>query len=164
MDLVASFVTSSSHQVVNGVAAFGMLLSLLGAAVIWPVLAMVGGLMWRTESRRLNHFLNRALIFFIVGVGITGAAGRVGVTPDFSVLPSIGETQTVINGLAAATLLLDLLAMILGAITWAVGSTISNWAIAAGGKRAVLYAVIGAVSTGASAALVNYVYSVAQVL
>jgi Family of unknown function (DUF6112) len=164
MDLEGSFLSSSPQQVVNGVAAFGLLLSLLGAAVLWPVLGLVSTLMQGSGTWRWERFLVRALMFFVVGVGIAGVSGRLGVTPDFSELPNVGEIQTVINGLAALTLLLDLIVIILGTYFGAIGSIINNTAMAASGKRAVVFALVGAVTTGASAALVNYIFSLARVL
>lgn len=85
---------------------------------------------------------------------------QVNITPDFSAIPGSGTLQQLVNGLVAIALLLCLAGIVVGGGLWGVGSLSSNHHAATVGKRATLLSIVGAIIVGASAALVNWAFSV----
>ncbi|HEV8649360.1 MAG TPA: DUF6112 family protein [Actinomycetes bacterium] len=97
-----------------------------------------------------------------VTVAATIVAQKVNISPNFSAIPGAGPFQKVIDGIGGFALLLSLVGIVIGGAMWGVGSLSSNYHQAAVGKRATLYSIVGAVIVGASAALVNWAFSLGQ--
>lgn len=83
------------------------------------------------------------------------------ITPNDN-LPGIAALRDIVGAVMTVGLILSVLALVISAIVWALGSTSSNPHLAARGKMGVLIAVIAAIVCGASVALVNYAWDVGQ--
>jgi hypothetical protein len=84
---------------------------------------------------------------------------EVSLTPTLSDLPGSAVLQQVANGLAAWALIGALIALLLGAALWAVGSHSQNAHHSALGRRAVWSALVAAVLIGAAPALINFFFT-----
>lgn len=80
-------------------------------------------------------------------------------TPSTSALPGSAALQQLANGLAAWALIGALVALLLGAVLWAVGSHTQNAHQSAQGRRAVLASLVAAVLIGAAPSLVNFFFT-----
>jgi len=78
--------------------------------------------------------------------------------PDASSLPGSGTLQTITNGMAGWGLILALVAVVIGAVTWALGAHAQNMHHAVNGRRAVMIAGGAALLIGAAPILVNFFF------
>ncbi len=79
--------------------------------------------------------------------------------PSTSDLPGASVLQQLANGLGAWALIGALIALLLGALMWAIGSHTQNMHQSAAGRRAVATALVAAVLVGAAPALINFFFS-----
>ena len=86
----------------------------------------------------------------------------VNIEPNSSGLPGIGQLSTIVGASMTVGLILAVLAVIISAIVWALGSNSSNPHLAGRGKVGVLVGLGAAIVTGASVALVNFFWNVGQ--
>jgi len=89
-------------------------------------------------------------------------ARDVNIEPNSSGLPGIGQLSTIVGASMTVGLILAVLAVIISAIVWALGSNSSNPHLAGRGKVGVLVGLGAAIVTGASVALVNFFWNVGQ--
>jgi hypothetical protein len=80
-------------------------------------------------------------------------------SPSTTALPGGAALQQLADGLASWALIGALVALLLGAALWAVGSHTQNMHQSAQGRRAVLAALIAAVLVGAAPALINFFFN-----
>ncbi|HEY0225696.1 MAG TPA: DUF6112 family protein [Mycobacterium sp.] len=85
----------------------------------------------------------------------------INVTPNTD-LPGIEVLRSIVGSVMTVGLILSVLALIVAAIVWAIGSTSSSPHLASRGKTGVLVACIAALVTGASVALVNFAWGLGQ--
>jgi Family of unknown function (DUF6112) len=78
--------------------------------------------------------------------------------PTPTALPGSGTLQTIANGIAGWGLILALVAVVVGAVTWAFGSHSQNVHHAMTGRRTVLVASGAALLIGAAPILVNFFF------
>ena len=98
-----------------------------------------------------------------LGLPLAPKAPRdVNITPNSSGLPGIGQLQSIVGASMTIGLILAVLALIISAIVWALGSNSSNPHLAGRGKLGVLVALTAAIVTGASVTLVNFFWNVGQ--
>lgn len=83
---------------------------------------------------------------------------NVTLSPSTAALPGSAALQTLANGIAAWALVGALIALLLGAGLWAVGSHTQNMHQSAQGRRAVLTSLGAAVLIGAAPALINFFF------
>lgn len=83
-------------------------------------------------------------------------------SPSTTGLPGFSTLQTVTDTVGMFALLGCLLALIGGGVAWAAGSSSSNPAVAATGKKAVAGAIVGAIIIGAASYLINFFYTMGQ--
>lgn len=93
----------------------------------------------------------------------TSTAGLLGwadvvLTPNASALPGSGTLQQIANGIAGWGLVLSLVAVVIGAVTWALGSHSQNLHHAVNGRRTVLIGGGAALLIGAAPILVNFFF------
>lgn len=81
-------------------------------------------------------------------------------TPDPSALPGYNTFHDMVNAVGAFALLGCLVAALAGGVMWAFGSGSSNAASAAGGRKMVVGAIVGALVIGAASILINTFYGV----
>ena len=86
----------------------------------------------------------------------------VDIQPNSNGLPGIGQLRTIVGASMTVGLILAVLALIIAAVVWALGSNSSNPHLAGRGKLGVLVALAAAIVTGASVALVNFFWNVGQ--
>lgn len=86
----------------------------------------------------------------------------VDIKPNSNGLPGIGQLRTIVGASMTVGLILAVLALIIAAVVWALGSNSSNPHLAGRGKLGVLVALAAAIVTGASVALVNFFWNVGQ--
>ena len=84
------------------------------------------------------------------------------ISPNSDGLPGIGELKQIVGASMTIGLILAVLAMIIAAIVWALGSNSSNPHLAGRGKLGVLVALGAAIACGASVTLVNFFWNVGQ--
>jgi hypothetical protein len=78
--------------------------------------------------------------------------------PSTSSLPGSAALQSLANGVASWALIGALVALLLGAGLWAVGSHTQNMHQSAQGRRAVLTSLVAAVLIGAAPELINFFF------
>ncbi len=89
-----------------------------------------------------------------------GIVGAVSLNPDSGALPGGAAVQGFANGLGFYALIGCLIAIVLGAAAWGLGSLgAGNMRAQSGGKTAVGVGVVGAFLIGAAAALVQFFWS-----
>ena len=79
--------------------------------------------------------------------------------PSTSDLPGGQVLQQLANGLGAWALIGSLIALLLGAVMWAIGSHTQNMHQSAAGRRAVVTSLVAAVLIGAAPSLINFFFS-----
>ena len=84
------------------------------------------------------------------------------ISPNSDGLPGIGELRKIVGASMTIGLILAVLALIIAAIVWAIGSNSSNPHLAGRGKLGVLVALGAAIACGASVTLVNFFWNVGQ--
>jgi hypothetical protein len=84
---------------------------------------------------------------------------NVTLTPSTTALPGSAALQQLANGVAAWALIGALVALLLGAALWAVGSHTQNMHQSSQGRRAVLTSLIAAVLIGAAPTLINFFFN-----
>lgn len=84
--------------------------------------------------------------------------------PDSSQLPGSNTLQQLTNGIAGWALILALVALLIGAVIWALGSHSQNYHQAVGGRRAVLVSGAAALLIGAAPTLINFFFHTGQKL
>jgi Family of unknown function (DUF6112) len=88
--------------------------------------------------------------------------GVVGVDPNPGAVPGSSAVQSIANGIAWWALLLSLVALIIGAASWAIGAHSANYQYATTGRRAVLVSGLAALIIGAAPALINFFFTTGQ--
>lgn len=86
----------------------------------------------------------------------------ISISPNSNGLPGIEELRRIVGASMTVGLILAVLALILAAIVWALGSNSSNPHLAGRGKLGVLVALGAAIACGASVTLVNFFWNVGQ--
>jgi 4-hydroxybenzoate polyprenyltransferase len=80
-------------------------------------------------------------------------------SPSTTALPGSAALQQIANGIAAWALIGALIALLLGAALWAVGSHTQNAHQSMSGRRAVLTSLGAAVLIGAAPSLINFFFT-----
>lgn len=83
---------------------------------------------------------------------------NVTLNPSAGALPGSAALQQLANGIAAWALIGALIALLLGAALWAVGSHTQNAHQSMSGRRAVVTSLAAAVLIGAAPSLVNFFF------
>ena len=83
---------------------------------------------------------------------------NVTLTPSTTALPGSAALQQLTDGIAAWALIGALIALLLGAALWAVGSHSQNMHQSSQGRRAVVTSLVAAVLIGAAPALINFFF------
>ena len=84
---------------------------------------------------------------------------NVTLTPSTTALPGSAALQQIANGVAAWALIGALVALLLGAALWAVGSHTQNMHQSSQGRRAVLTSLAAAILIGAAPTLINFFFN-----
>jgi len=84
---------------------------------------------------------------------------NVSLTPSTSDLPGSAALQQIADGIASWALIGSLVALLLGAALWAIGSHTQNSHHSAQGRRAVLTSLAAAILIGAAPTLVNFFFN-----
>ncbi len=84
------------------------------------------------------------------------------ISPNSDGLPGISQLRAIVGASMTVGLILAVLALVISAVVWALGSNSSNPHLAGRGKLGVLVALGAAIVTGASVALVNFFWNVGQ--
>ncbi|MFY9782971.1 MAG: DUF6112 family protein [Acidimicrobiales bacterium] len=84
---------------------------------------------------------------------------NVTLTPSTSDLPGSAALQQIADGIASWALIGALIALLLGAALWAVGSHTQNMHHSAQGRRAVLTSLVAAIVIGAAPTLINFFFN-----
>lgn len=79
--------------------------------------------------------------------------------PSTTALPGSAALQQLANGIAAWALVGSLIALLLGAALWAVGSHTQNMHQSAQGRRAVVTSLAAAILIGAAPSLINFFFT-----
>ena len=82
------------------------------------------------------------------------------VTPSITALPGSQVLQQLANGLAAWALVGSLIALVIGAVVWALGSHSQNMHQSVTGRRAVITAIGAAVLLGGAPSIINFFFHV----
>ncbi|HCX83707.1 MAG TPA: hypothetical protein DHV14_00915 [Micrococcales bacterium] len=93
---------------------------------------------------------------------VAGVLAAIDITPNDTGLPGISQLRTIVGAVMTIGLICSVLALIISAIVWAIGSNSSNPHLASRGKVGVLVSCGAAVVCGASVTLVNFFWGVGQ--
>ncbi|MFA9432821.1 DUF6112 family protein [Egicoccus sp. AB-alg2] len=91
----------------------------------------------------------------LVSVKLLGAVGG---RPDPSQLPGGQVLQNLTNGVMGWALVLALVAMIVSAVAWALGSNSNNYQYSVAGRRGVVISGLAALLIGAAPAIINFFF------
>jgi hypothetical protein len=83
-------------------------------------------------------------------------------TPDPSNLPGGEVLQHLTNGLGGWALIGALVALVIGAVAWALGSHSQNFQQSITGRKTVLLAGLAALLIGAAPAIINFFFHAGQ--
>ncbi|HEY5250558.1 MAG TPA: DUF6112 family protein [Acidimicrobiales bacterium] len=83
-------------------------------------------------------------------------------TPDPGNLPGGAVLQHLTNGLGGWALIGALVALVLGAAVWALGSHSQNFQQSTSGRKTVLVAGLAALLIGAAPAIINFFFHAGQ--
>ncbi len=86
----------------------------------------------------------------------------ISLSPSITALPGSAVLMQLANGLAAWSLVGALVALLLGAALWAVGSHTQNMHQSMAGRRAVVTSLVAALLIGAAPHLVNFFFTTGQ--
>lgn len=86
----------------------------------------------------------------------------INISPNDTGLPGISQLRTIVGAVMTVGLILSVLALIISAIVWAVGSNSSNPHLSSRGKVGVLAACLAAAVCGGAVTLVNFFWGVGQ--
>ncbi len=84
--------------------------------------------------------------------------GVVSGSPDPSQLPGGQVLQNLTNGVMGWSLILALVAMVVSAVAWALGSNSNNYQYSVAGRRGVVIAGLAALLIGAAPAIINFFF------
>ena len=84
---------------------------------------------------------------------------NVSLNPSTTALPGGATLQQLANGIASWALIGSLVALLLGAALWAVGSHSQNMHQSMAGRRAVVTSLLAAVLIGAAPSLINFFFT-----
>jgi Family of unknown function (DUF6112) len=84
---------------------------------------------------------------------------NVSLSPSTSDLPGSAALQQIADGIASWALIGSLVALLLGAALWAIGSHTQNMHQSTQGRRAVLTSLGAAILIGAAPTLVNFFFN-----
>ena len=79
--------------------------------------------------------------------------------PNPSDLPGSAELQRLADGLGGWALIGALIALVIGAVLWALGAHSQNMHQSMTGRRAVMASIAAAILIGAAPALINFFFS-----
>ena len=83
-------------------------------------------------------------------------------TPDPGNLPGGAVLQHLTNGLGGWALIGSLVALVIGAAAWALGSHAQNFQQSTSGRKTVLVAGLAALLIGAAPAIINFFFHAGQ--
>lgn len=89
---------------------------------------------------------------------LTWILAQVEAEPDPSQLPGGQVLQDLTNGIMGWGLILALVALVLSAVTWALGSNSQNYQYTMVGKRGVVVSGLAALLIGAAPAIINFFF------
>ena len=78
--------------------------------------------------------------------------------PSVNALPGGAALQALANGIAGWALVASLVALVLGAGLWALGSHSQNYHQSSAGRRAVMTSLLAAILIGAAPYLINFFF------
>ena len=79
--------------------------------------------------------------------------------PDVSQLPGGQVLQNLTNGIAGWALVLCLVALVVSAAAWALGSNSQNYQYTVTGKKGVMISGLAALLIGAAPAIINFFFN-----
>ena len=105
-------------------------------------------------------------MFDLLTTTVLSAVGLVpmdiNIDPNTNGLPGINQLRTIVGAVMTIGLILSVLALIVSAIVWGLGSNSSNPHLASRGKVGVLVSCGAAIICGAAVTLVNFFWGVGQ--
>ena len=90
---------------------------------------------------------------------MTTLLAQVSADPDVSQLPGGDVLQNLTNGIAGWALVLCLVALVISAAAWALGSNSQNYQYTVAGKKGVIVSGLAALLIGAAPALINFFFN-----
>ena len=93
---------------------------------------------------------------------MSGLLAQVRMNPDTSQLPGGDVLQDITNGIGGWAIVLALVALVVSAAVWALGSNSQNYQYTVAGKRGLVVSGMAALLIGAAPAIVNFFYRAGQ--
>ena len=93
---------------------------------------------------------------------MSGLLAQVRMNPDTSQLPGGDVLQNITNGIGGWAIVLALVALMVSAAVWALGSNSQNYQYTVAGKRGLVVSGMAALLIGAAPAIVNFFYRAGQ--
>ena len=85
--------------------------------------------------------------------------GAVSARPDPSQLPGGQVLQNLTDGVMGWALILALVALVVSAVAWALGSNSNNYQYSVAGRRGVVISGLAALLIGAAPAIINFFFN-----
>ncbi len=105
-----------------------------------------------TSARNLGCFSSISRFYGLI----------VNVQPNMGALPGGSTLQTLTDGIAGWALMIALIALLVGAASWAIGAHSQNYHQSSVGKRTVMVSAGAALLIGAAPVLINFFFSMGQ--
>ncbi len=84
---------------------------------------------------------------------------QVSMNPDTAQLPGGQVLQDLTNGVGGWAIVLSLVALMISAVVWALGSNSQNYQYTVAGKRGVVVSGLAALLVGAAPAIINFFFN-----
>jgi type IV secretory pathway VirB2 component (pilin) len=92
-------------------------------------------------------------------IAVRVAVAAVEARPDPSQLPGGEVLQNLTDGVMGWALILALVALVVSAVAWALGSNSNNYQYSVAGRRGVVISGLAALLIGAAPAIINFFFS-----
>ena len=112
--------------------------------------------------RRLVAAVIGGLVPLIFGVAPSwaGNAAGISITPNTDGLPGITQGEKLVGAVLTFAVIAAVAGLLLGAVTWALGSHSANPQLQSRGKTGVLSGIIAAILAGGALVIINFFYNI----
>lgn len=117
----------------------------LVAARRWIAAALMGG-----------------VVPFVLGVSpaFAGNAAGITITPNSDGLPGISQGEKLVGAVLTIAVIAAVAGLLMGAMTWALGSHSANPQLQSRGKSGVLSGIIAAILAGGALVIIDFFYNI----
>jgi hypothetical protein len=113
-------------------------------------------------GRRLVAALIGGAWPLVVGVSpaLAGNAAGINISPNSDGLPGISQGEKLVGAVLTIAVIAAVAGLLLGAVTWALGSHSANPQLQSRGKTGVLSGITAAILAGGALVIINFFYNI----